>query len=280
MLLNLLGAVRDINDVALDPVPSPVTGRPLRRHEIDFEVRRTRQDEVDQELAAAAVGGSAPLVADDGSRWTAHVDQTSWQDGTERMTFRVTIAEVDEAEVSDITIFGHRYELEASHPIDTTWERWAMKFKFVAKGEAAAALEDAWREINNGDTWTGETYFPVELGGIGDVAPKQVRFGRFVWEQLEADERRYVVALVEQSDDPDDDDKMPGVFGLIGQPHLNNTVDFAIKARAEIGALVDLLVDAGHLDRAEVDAALEQAAKSADRFPTRQTRRPGWFFDD
>lgn len=232
-------------DLAIDPAISRYTGKHLRRIRYELGVRGDdAHEQINTVLSAAAKGEN--LISDaDGGRWEVTEHSFSWTDGHRASTYRHTVQlqeheelDLQRVEFEGLTITPDRWKLEPDDHRISLWILAALNLKQHQEFERVLERREQGEE----------SYFPVHMVGItSDLV--RMRFGRCLWQPLEADVVRYRIVLVGEGGD----DEAEGLFQSLHQPEINRLMEQSAITRTTLDALVGELQRAGALDQAAID---------------------------
>jgi hypothetical protein len=253
--LVLLGQLRDLQVVELDPVPAPLTRVPLRRISFTLRVRDDEEHErLEAELAETA-DGPAVIVGAEGVQWEVTSRMYSYRDGmpaahemelTERqgLTF-------DRMEFGGLVLTPERWSLGSGGDP-------ALTFLASMSAEQHQQFE---QELEK--RWTAEgpdVYFPVSMIGLTDQ-PIRVRFGRCLWQGFEGGGARHRIVLVPEEGDAQGTG-IPGLLQLV-EPSRSRLIEQSVGAKLKIDAVIEELQRAGVL----AGDAIERIQSAADSAP-------------
>ncbi|MGW4492696.1 hypothetical protein [Streptomyces sp. NPDC004376] len=250
--LSLLGDNRQLQAEELPATVSPHTGRSLRRYALEFRVAGDRQDELNDELAAASGDEAKPLLGPDAA-WIVTGNRYSFSTGDQHdmYTYRLEIQEVEDLSVSALELPG--LTLTPLSYKERTEGVLAATFVVEVSGDDVARLEEL--IVARDD----QQYFDVIRRGISDE-PVRMRFGRCLWQEEGTDVRRHNLTLVADEGEPPV--KLP-ILALINEAQLARTTERAVATAQGLDALVEELRSDGVLSDEAVARIRAAAAPHA-----------------
>ncbi|MFF9431916.1 hypothetical protein [Streptomyces sp. NPDC014746] len=252
--LHLLGVDREIEAEELPPATSAHTGRQLRRVEIELRVPGDLQDDLQDELKAAAAPAGQPLRGE-GTSWLVGNHSFSYTDNARPRvyTHRVELHEAEDLKASAVEIEGLTL-IPTQYNEDIQDERLLVSIVTEVSGEEGERLEELLVTL-------GDSYVDVVRRGVSET-PLRMRFGRCLWQKGEGDTRRHNLALVADEGQPEP----PLGLAAIAQPQLGRTIEKTVATAKALDLLIEQLHSQGILTE-EVAASIKAAALPHDLTP-------------
>jgi hypothetical protein len=193
----------------LDSSPSPFTGRSLRHANTNVTVAPHEVDLVKRLIE------SSPVADNDGTLWSGHLDVESYQEG-EPHSLTITWEETEEVHAEAVEFEGLSLQPTKYEEHENGDGTIAVGFRAVLTAEETEALR-ALMPVKRSSV----VYWPVVRRGVSD-APRQMRLGRVLWQQLPDGTVGHDITIV---DDAFDQSEEPNhVLGLAGEPMVSNLV--------------------------------------------------------
>lgn len=226
----------------IETVESPHTGRPLRRLRSEITVPAA-----EARLIATAIG-SGPLTDEEGNEWSGGIEVESYGDAQGLHNLRINWEEREQllanaVEFGGLSLRPQRYEEHED----------GRSVSIAFRAILSLAETERLRELQRLPSSKGDLYFPVVRRGVSDE-PREMRFGRVLWQQLEDGNVEHEIVLVDKSFDQ----QPTSAFASIGEPQTGHLLDAVEQLAAERNALFDALQSIGVLD----DQAIERVRRA------------------
>src|SRR5487761_1221288 len=229
-----------------EPVTSPFTGRELMKLKSELSVAPQVAQVVKSFLA------NEPLVADDGSTWSAHIDMESYSNGgPHNLTITWSESEqlrADVVEFEGLALCPTRYE-EHTNDDDSI----AIAFQAVLTKDESDRLRSLVPEKAS-----EVRYWPVVRRGVSD-SPRSMRLGRILWQPREDGTIGHDITLVDEAFDSSEAGN--AILGLAGEPMVTNLVRHLSSLWVQFETLLAELEESG----AVKPEALERVRASAEQ---------------
>ncbi len=216
----------------VETAESAHTGKPLRRVETDLTIPAA-----DARLVHSAF--EAPqLIDEQGDEWNGAIKVESYRDPAGLHNLQIELQELEALRANTIEFEGF-----VMHPSE--YEERAEDGRISV--EFRAHLDDDETERLRELQLSGDLYFPTVRRGI-DERPRQMRFGRVLWQPQDGGGADHKIVLVEEGQEPLDA-AFKALAGDPQVPHLMNAVE---QLLSEGDALLTVLEQNGILDAASI----------------------------
>jgi hypothetical protein len=252
--LVLLGKGRDLQVIEDHPLLSRWNGKPLRR--ISFQLGVANDNEHDSLQAELAESGDGPVIVtgSDGVQWEVSSHSYSYSNN------RPPVHNIELTEMEQLNL--ERIEFDG---LALTPEHWSLQagdnpvLSFLASmnPEEHEQFEAILRRRRQADT-DAEVYFLATLTGITEQ-PVRMRFGRCLWQNLDAGGARHQIVLV--AEEGDVQSKVYPVLSQLFQPAVDRLEEGSLRSKHKQDALMTELQRAGVLDNDAI-ARINDAASA------------------